>query len=208
MPEEKPYHHGDLRRALLDAALRVIAEGGVAGLTLREVARQAGVSHNAPYHHFADKAALVTALVDEGFAQFAKTMQFAYDAATGSALDKMVSVGVAYVRFAMEHPAQFRLMFRPELRASDGCLPLKHADVPETSSGYEVVIRALQAAQREGLVAEGDIDHLALAAWSTVHGLADLILDGNRDIASTPEEATALARMTVEVMVHGLAKRP
>ncbi|MBA3825452.1 MAG: TetR/AcrR family transcriptional regulator [Ktedonobacterales bacterium] len=208
MLEEKPYHHGDLRRGLLDAALRVIAEGGVAGLTLREVARQAGVSHNAPYHHFADKAALVAALVDEGFTQFAQTMQFAYDAAEGSALDKMVCIGVAYVQFAMNHPAQFRLMFRPELRASDQCLPLQAHKTYETSSGFDVVIRALQAAQREGLVAEGDTEHLALAAWSTVHGLADLILDGNRNIASTTEEALALARVTVEIMVQGLAKRP
>ena len=206
MQQEKPYHHGDLRRALLDAALHLISEKGVAGLTLREVARQAGVSHNAPYHHFADKAALVAAIVDQGFDEFAVALHAAYAAGEGSPLDKLQEAGVAYIRFAMTHPAQFRLMFRPELRESDqGAESAK--DDHESSSGYEVVITGLEAAQREGLIAAGDIAPLALTAWSTVHGLVDLILDGNREIAGTPEEALNLARVVVGVLIQGLAKR-
>src|SRR5215469_1714316 len=112
----KPYHHGHLRRALLDAALYVLTEEGLAGLTLRAVARRAGVSEAAPYHHFASKAALVEALVVETLQQLAQALQEEAQATARTPLDRLVAVGEAYVRFALGHRAGFQILYRPELR--------------------------------------------------------------------------------------------
>src|SRR5215218_3535844 len=112
--DARPYHHGDLRRALLQAALEAIAEVGPAAVSLRDLARRAGVSHAAPAHHFGDKAGLLTAVATDGFRRLAATLGEAYEA-TGSFLE----VGVAYVRFAVTHRAHFEVMFRPELNHTD-----------------------------------------------------------------------------------------
>src|SRR5260370_23405331 len=101
----RPYHHGHLRRALLDAALQVLTEQDLAGLTLRQVARRAGVSEAAPYHHFASKAALVEALVVETLYQLGQALQEAGQISAGTPLDRLMAIGVAYVRFAVAHRA-------------------------------------------------------------------------------------------------------
>src|ERR687888_1062469 len=106
----RPYHHGDLRRVLLEAAVEAIGQVGPAAVSLRDLARRAGVSHAAPAYHFGDKAGLLTAVAADGFARLAATLREAYQT-TGSFLE----VGVAYVRFAVTHRAHFEVMFRPEL---------------------------------------------------------------------------------------------
>ena len=105
-----PYHHGHLRRALLDAAASVIAESGVAALSLRDLSRRAGVSHAAPTHHFKDKAGLLTALAAEGYDRLSAALE---------AADTFLDAGVAYVHFAVTHPAHFAVMFRPDLYHAD-----------------------------------------------------------------------------------------
>src|SRR5688572_22189691 len=130
------YHHGDLRRALLDGAVAAIDEVGPTAMSLRDVARRAGVSHAAPAHHFGDKAGLLSALAAEGFRGLAAELGRA--AATGSFLE----VGVAYVRFAVAHPAHFAVMFRPDLL---------HPDDPEL-----VAARAASSAALYGGVHEID----------------------------------------------------
>src|SRR5215212_10166673 len=112
--DARPYHHGDLRRALLKAALQAIAEVGPAAVSLRDLARRTGVSHAAPAHHFGDKAGLLTAVATDGFRRLAATLRDTYEA-TGSFLE----VGVAYVGFAVTHRAHFEVMFRPELYHPD-----------------------------------------------------------------------------------------
>src|SRR5690242_15476760 len=114
----RPYHHGDLRRALLDAALQLVVERGRPDFTLREVARQAGVSHNAPYNHFADKAELVVALTIEGFHKLEVALRSSYERHAGTPLERTLAVSSAYLRFALDHPAVYSLLFRPELRQS------------------------------------------------------------------------------------------
>jgi AcrR family transcriptional regulator len=181
--QSKPYHHGHLRRALLDAALQVLTEEGLAGLTLRAVARRAGVSEAAPYHHFASKAALVEALVVETLQQLAQALQEAAQAKAGTPLDRLVAVGVAYVRFALEHRAGFHILYRPELRQLSHPMPDKDDMVrsPIDRAGmaaYQVLLDAIVACQLAGIVVPGDPLPLALTAWATVHGLAQLLLDG------------------------------
>jgi AcrR family transcriptional regulator len=168
------YHHGNLRQALLDAAMELVRERGVEGLTLREVARRAGVSHNAPYHHFADKGALVSALAIEGFGRFEASFRDALERTPGTHLERIRAIGGAYVRFAFDDPARFTLMWRPELRSVGDDSEVDQAGL----ASYQVLIDEIVAGQRAGEIRAGDEGLLALAAWSLVHGLAILIVDG------------------------------
>ena len=122
--QPKPrYHHGDLRRALIDASLALIAEEGFSALTLREVARRAGVTHAAPYRHFADKEALLAAVAEEGFRAMASDMRERMDKET-SPTERLLACGVAYVLFAVRHPSHFRVMFGPHFTQ-----PSEHEDL-------------------------------------------------------------------------------
>ena len=125
----KPYHHGDLRRVLLAAAVEAIAERGAAALSLRDLARRAGVSHAAPTHHFRDKAGLLTAVAVEGFARLGAALSEARDFA---------DAGVAYVRFAMTQPGYFAVMFRPVLY---------HRDDPEVAAARARTTEMLRGAR-------------------------------------------------------------
>jgi AcrR family transcriptional regulator len=175
----RPYHHGDLRRALLEAALQAIAEVGPAAVSLRDLARRTGVSHAAPAHHFGDKAGLLTAVATDGFERLAATLRETYQA-TGSFLE----VGVAYVRFAVTHRAHFEVMFRPELyrtndpnlvRARDAARALLYPPAADLANGPD-----------------GDEVRAAVAAWSLVHGLATLWLNHNLppQLGDDPEQIT------------------
>src|SRR3954465_4115916 len=111
-PARPTYHHGDLRRELLDASIAVRAERGIEAMSLRDVARQAGVSPAAPYHHFASKDALLDAIAVDGFMQLAHVMIAAREAAGSEPTARLRAIGEAYVRFALERPAHFHVMFR------------------------------------------------------------------------------------------------
>jgi AcrR family transcriptional regulator len=181
MGDAKRYHHGDLRHALVAAGLQVLEERGLEGVTLRETARRTGVSHAAPYHHFADKAHLIEALAVESFERFATALRGAWDTTPGPSIAKFQAVGLAYVRYALDHPQEFRLMNRPELRqaASDpergpGPTPVQAA----ANASYEVLLHGIRAGQADGFLAPGDPEPLALTAWASVHGLCVLLLDG------------------------------
>ena len=179
MGENRPYHHGDLRRALLDAALQLIAERGIYDLTLREVARQAGVSHNAPYHHFADKAELVAALALEGFQTLEQAERAAYEQAAGNPLERTLAISSAYIRFALENPAIYSLMFRPELRKSSHNIQEWNGAVESAADlTFQVLLDGISASQQAGLMrTDLSVYMLALTMWSTIHGLTTLLLD-------------------------------
>jgi AcrR family transcriptional regulator len=165
--DARPYHHGDLPRVLLDAAIQAIAEVGPAAVSLRDLARRAGVSHAAPAYHFGDKAGLLTAVAADGFERLAATLREAYQT-TGSFLE----VGVAYVRFAVTHRAHFEVMFRPELYRTDDPELVRARDAARAL----LYPPAAEVANRP----DGDADLRAgVAAWSLVHGLATLWLSHN-----------------------------
>jgi AcrR family transcriptional regulator len=176
----RPYHHGDLRRALLEAAVEAIAEVGPAAVSLRDLARRAGVSHAAPAYHFGDKAGLLTAVATDGFRRLAATLGEAYEA-TGSFLE----VGVAYVRFAVTHRAHFEVMFRPELYRPDDPELIQARDAARAL----LYPAAAEAANNPDGV--GDV-RAAVAAWSLVHGLASLWLNHNLppQLGGDPEQIT------------------
>jgi len=212
----RPYHHGHLRRALLDAALQILTEQGLAGLTLRAVARRAGVSETAPYHHFASKAALVEALVVETLQQLAQALQQASQAAGGTPLDQLVATGVAYVRFALDQRASFSILYRPELRQLSRPAPDADGSVrsPIDQAGmaaYQVLLDAIVACQQAGVVVPGDPLPLALTAWATVHGLAQLLLDGVVGAEILPQnvlpDTLHLAHIVTATLAQGLVVR-
>lgn len=168
------YHHGDLKRALVDAALRHIATDGVESLTLRELARATGVSHGAPYRHFPDKQALVDALADDGYEKLLAAMTEKAGAETDP-VRRFELAGIAYVTFAIESPVQLGLMFGPE---SGGCEPHE----PLTGAAkktFEYVVDIISAGQRAGVFRPGEPLLMAVSAWALVHGVAVLFTNGH-----------------------------
>jgi AcrR family transcriptional regulator len=213
MPSAKkdgPYHHGQLRDALLDAALRLARERGLQGVTLREVARTAGVSHAAPYHHFADKAELVTALAVAGFERLAAVLRAAVAAAPADDLARLHAAGVAYVGFAQREPAAFRIMFRPELRQTETGSFSTDIDAAGRRA-YQVLRDEIARGQLAGLVRPDHLDALALTAWSTMHGLATLLIDGapgwTGSDGGASSDRTDVAARVAALVIEGLRVR-
>lgn len=207
--EHERYHHGDLRRALLDATLELIETRGLAELSLRAVARAAGVSHAAPYHHFADRRALLAAVAEEGFHSLRDAMLARAERAADPA-SRLQEAGIAYVIFALAHPAHFRVMFSPELAERGDYAALREA----AQGSQAVLLSAIERCQGAGLIGAGDTAVLGLAAWAQVHGLATLLLDGylgrgaggveGAGGAGAAEWAEELAREVTAVLWNGL----
>jgi AcrR family transcriptional regulator len=172
-PTRASYHHGALREALLTACLDLIAAEGIGAVSLRRVAREAGVSPGAPYHHFADRAALLAALSTQGYELLAADFAAA-KADAGGPVQALTAMVRAYVEFARRQPAYFRLIFRPELWE-----PEKH---PETKAALHTAAGLLEDTVGDcvaaGVVPPARRDALELTAWSLAHGLASLWLDG------------------------------
>ena len=167
------YHHGDLQRALLQEALRTIQAQGVEGLTLRAVGRTLGVSRTALYRHFADKSALLAAVAREGFRTLRIELLAAWEQG-GRGRKGLDGMGQAYVQFAMAHPSHYRVMF-------GGFLATGVADpdlMAEASGAFQVLVDALVAQQKAGLVRRDDPQQLARFIWAIVHGIARLAIDG------------------------------
>jgi AcrR family transcriptional regulator len=184
------YHHGALREALIEAAARLAAEHGVAALSLREVARRAGVSQAAPYHYFADKSAMLAAVAEDGFRVFDASQADAWERAAANPVERLQALGASYVRFALDRPHFFRVMFRPHLVETE-----KYPALHEVSRrAFERLVDATRAAR----LANGHDDADALAAativWSVPHGLAMLYLEGPISTGHTPRALEALAR--------------
>ncbi|WP_432150052.1 TetR/AcrR family transcriptional regulator [Streptomyces sp. bgisy029] len=193
MARPSTYHHGDLRAACLRAARELLEEDGSPGLSLRAVARRAGVSATAPYRHYADREALVSAVAAEGYRELAGSLAQAHPAP--STPDELAAVAVAYVRFALEHPALFRAMF------AEPCDPTSEERVAATAAVAQYV-RTIVAATFPGV--DADADALSTTVWALVHGLAFLHLDGKLD-SSTPEVVTVQVNGAVHALFNASA---
>lgn len=195
------YHHGDLRRALIQAAVDLMARAGVDALTLRAAARRAGVSAAAPYRHFADKQALLAAVAEEGFRAMVEEMRRASAEHSTEPLAALRAVGLAYVGFARRHPSHFRVMFGREVADRS-----RHPALSEAAAAaFELLADAVGQCQRAGLVREGDPRALAVSAWSMVHGLADLQV--NRQLAIDARSPETLANDVTADLFLGLGSR-
>lgn len=173
MPPQDTYHHGHLRRALMDGALTVIRERGLEALSLREVAAAAGVSTAAPYHHFADKGALVRSLGYEALGRLDERMAEAEAAAGADPLERLLAIGEAYVGFALERPDYYAAM-----RSHEMTEPHEPEQAEEHGETWERLVRAVAACQRSGTLPAGDAMVTDVGMWSLVHGLADLATSG------------------------------
>lgn len=185
----RSYHHGDLPAALLAAVDTIVREDDVGAVTLRRAARHAGVSHAAPAHHFGDKAGLLTAYAAEGFAVLRDRLADAGAAAGAAGRPTLLAMGLAYVRFAVEEPGYFAVMFRPELLDPDRPQFRQACD-----SAFGVLVDAVRAAHADLDPADPQILLAATGAWSIVHGFATLWLEGNlpEGVMARPlEEAAA-----------------
>jgi AcrR family transcriptional regulator len=185
------YHHGDLRRALLEEALRTIQADGVEQLTLRGVGEKLGVSRTALYRHFSDKQALLAAVGREGFRMLRLALTGAWEQ-HGRGRQGFEAMGLAYVEFAVRHPSHYRVMFG---RFVESCG--KDAEfVQEAAAAFQVLVDSLVEQQQAGLVRRDDPTLLARFIWAIVHGIAMLVIDGQ--LRGADEDGAALNRYAVE----------
>ena len=184
------YHHGDLKRALTEAALSLIAERGPKGFTLTEAARRAGVSAAAPYRHFADKAHLVAAVAEQGFLELHLTLTEAADAAT-EPRGMVTGMGRAYVSWAVAHPDHYRVMFGADT------IKTEHPSLAVAADqAFNDLLDAISTCQEVGIMHGQEPLQIAGPLWSLVHGIASLAIDGelrNVGIQQDPEDMVAYA---------------
>jgi len=185
------YHHGDLRRALLEEAVRTIQADGVEHLTLRAVGEKLGVSRTALYRHFSDKQALLAAVGREGFRMLRLALTTAWDE-HGRGRKGFDAMGVAYVEFAVAHPSHYRVMFG---RFLESCS--KDAEfVQEATAAFQVLVDSLVEQQQSGIVRRDDPIILARFVWSIVHGIAMLVIDGQ--LRGADERGEALNQYAID----------
>jgi len=197
-----PYHHGNLRQVLLREAARAIQEGGVGELSLRDLARRAGVSHGAPARHFPDKAALLTALATDALEQFQAALLGGMAEAGDSAIERHRAIGMGYVRFAVEHPAYFRLMAgRRDIFEPDAEFDAAYQQL------FETIREAAVAAQREGWAVGRDPDDLLLTSWSVVHGFAKLWVEGAIQDHFGPIDPEVAAGAVIDIVLRAGAQQ-
>jgi AcrR family transcriptional regulator len=193
------YHHGDLRGTLLEVTARMIAEKGVESVTMRGLADQIGVSRTAPYRHFADKAALLAAVAEDGFNRLNARLREAKAENAEDALLSFRRMCLVYVEFAVENPTHYRLMFGQEVLNRQAYPSLMAAtDVVHTE-----VVAVVKQCQQEQKIKPGPPSQLALAVWAMAHGLSLLLIDGRIPAAGHERK---LAETTFETLLAGLAQ--
>lgn len=199
----RTYHHGSLRTALIDAGIALARAGGPDSVVLREAARIAGVSHSAAYRHFADRDALLAEVSRHARAELAAQMRRGVDAAP-EPLTRLGAVGTAYVDFALSQPGLFRTAFISHPVASG-----EKSRTPTTlddQEPFEILGEVLDEAQSAGLLDPNRRPGAAIAAWSAVHGLAGLLLDG--PLPTTRDEVEFALAQVLELVARGLLRLP
>jgi AcrR family transcriptional regulator len=202
------YQHGDLRSALIQAGLKLLGESGVRGLSLRAAAQLAGVSHAAPYRHFHDKDALVAAIAEEGFRLLTRRMlEELATCPSGDVFVRLRASARGYVSFATEHPGYFRTIFGGVI-AEDA-----EARTPGLRAAGEAAYRVLRDLVAEGIdsghLRAGDADETSLAAWSMVHGLSMLLVEGQLGaLGADPAQIRGVTDTLVRLLVSGLGADP
>jgi AcrR family transcriptional regulator len=201
--EARPYHHGDLRRALVDAARRLLEAEGPTALSLRAVAREAGVSPAAPYHHFKDKSELLDAVAQEGWEMLQASMNEAKATAQGK--EQLTALGIAYVCFAREHPALYRVMY--DAARDKEALPMDMADAdPENGNAY-CLVRNTMIDNGADPAQETHLELATIAAWCGAHGLAEMA--GFKQFEHLKDELGGEKPFLHEVLNHmGLFPKP
>jgi AcrR family transcriptional regulator len=202
LPKTKPYHHGNLRRALLDAALEIIAQKGLPALTLRAAASKAGVSHAAPKRHFPTVTDLYCGVAEDGYRRLREyLLKRSAEQPHATSLQSLATLGIAYVEFAIANRGRFSAMFDSLVIDRGTAHPLEAA----AGAAFDVLVNAISRCQDASEVRAGPARQLALGAWAMVHGLAILAVDhqlANRGFSS--EDPIVLAREVTQQLYVGL----
>jgi AcrR family transcriptional regulator len=205
-PRPKPYHHGDLRRALIEAGFRLVEEQGVEQLSMREAARRAGVSPGAPFRHFESREALMTAVAIEAQRRFRAEIDAALkESPQRDPLARLRAFGVAYLRWAMRNPAHFEIISSGRLFDYD-----KSADLlRDNAEVIAMMAQTLKDASAQGQLRLADLTRVQIAARAMVYGFARMNIDGHFPrwgVAASEAERTAEA--IVDLFIDGISKRP
>jgi AcrR family transcriptional regulator len=202
----KPYHHGDLKRVLIDAALALVEEGGIEAVSVREAARRAGVSPGAPFRHFESRDALLTAVAEEAQRRFRAEIEVALaEAPAGDPLARFRCIGLAYLRWAMRNPAHFEIISSGRYFDHDKATELSR----DNSEVIDMTERALAEAGAHGQLRPSDLKQVQIAGRALVYGFARMNIDGHFPrwgIADAEAERTAEA--IIDLFIEGIAKRP
>jgi len=183
---EKQYHHGDLRNSLIQAGMEILAQEGGGALSLRKVASRAGVSHAAPYAHFADRQDLIAAISSEGFRQLYARIKAVEEANPTDIANRFIEVAWAYVQFAMQNSSLFKIMFSGILEGEN-----KYPEFVNIShENFLLLVHLVQECQQASLLRPGPADVLAVSVWSLVHGFVSLVLE--KQISHTILEGTSV----------------
>jgi AcrR family transcriptional regulator len=207
-PRRDSYHHGDLRNALLETALALVAERGPEAFSLREAARAVGVSPAAAYRHFSDKTALLIAIASDGDRRLAAAMERAIarlppaSSPAAHALAVLSATGEAYVEFAVRHPSHFRVMFGPAARSES----FEPCCAPSGRGPYDILVDALDQLVASGAIPPERRPGGEIAAWAAVHGLAALFVEGTLPIA--PRARGDAFRVVARTLALGLGCDP
>lgn len=206
--ERKSAADADARSAVLQAAIEAIEEGGLATLSMRDVARRAGVSHQLPYHYFADREAILAAIAEAGFEILGQRLRAAEEM-KGTGAERIAEAGRAYVAFACEYPAHFRVMFRQDF-VDLMAHPAAHA---KAETCFSRLPNLVAACVKEGLSAEPDETALTILGWSLAHGLSCLLLDGPLakklpDAAEAREHTVAGVMLAMRRLIEQSSARP
>ena len=195
-----PYHHGDLPAALLAAVQSAVADVGVSGVSLRDVARRSGASHSAPAHHFGSKAGLLTAFATAGYQLLAESViaeVAACHPADGPA--ELAAIGRGYVRFALGHPAHFEVMFR-----LDALNPANAEFIAASEAAYGLLIATIERCRAAGRLHGRSPEVIAVSAWSLVHGLSALWISGRLSERITEQDPERLAAAVSDLFVEAV----
>jgi AcrR family transcriptional regulator len=174
MAEKNAYHHGDLKNALIEAGIEILSKEGLGEFSLRKVARQAGVSHAAPYAHFADKQALVAAISTAGYEKLYRRFEAVLEKHPDDPLRQLVEASWAYVSFAFEEPDHFRITLSRVIEKEDEY----PAFVDVSKKSFNLVVGIVSRCQAAGILKSGPSDLVAVSVWGLIHGFVSLILEG------------------------------
>ncbi len=188
------YHHGDLKNALIKAGVEILAREGLGSLSLRKVAKQAGVSHAAPYSHFKDKQALIAAISTESFKELHIQIEAVYNALKENPKNLLVETSWAYLQFALSKPDRFKLMFSSVLEKEK-----EYPDFVEVShQNFQQLVAVVKLCQDANILKSGDANLTAVSVWGAVHGLAMLVLEGQISSAVLAQNELR------EILLHSL----
>lgn len=218
MKNKKQYHHGDLRTQLLKTAARIVAKEGVDKVTMRTISQRIGVSRTAPYRHFPDKTAILSAVAEDGFKRLKDHLRATMEGENIDALEHLEKLSLAYVDFAVNNPAYYKLMFGKEITTQTPSAELQTA----ARVAFDELIAAIEACRSEGLIKCDDSLSLANVTWATVHGLSTLIIDGQiqtadaipgmhtlliHNEAETSNHVEQLVQMAIALLIKGMKTR-